>query len=58
MRKLLFVFVFFALGEGNVFAQSLEGCNKALNPVIHYQLNGFGAVTGNTSKPKYNTSPV
>ena len=38
-------------------AQVMDGCANALGSQIYYQRNGFGVGTGNTSKPRYDTSP-
>jgi len=58
MKKPLFLIsTIFIIIQSVVYAQVTDGCANALGSQIYYQRNGFGVGTGNTTKPRYDTSP-
>lgn len=58
MKKfLILIGTMFIITQSGVYAQVIDGCANALGGQIYYQRNGFGVGTGNTNKPRYDTSP-
>lgn len=54
-KSLLTLFILFLYHTSK--SQVVQGCANALSNQVHYQRNGFGVGTGNTSKPRFDVTP-